>query len=85
MRILHLIESSVNSLTCRNEEKFLDRIRYLLSHPVQAEGIRRAGRRRALAEHTYHRRYPSLFDAIGLDYSTRTGALGALFAQLEVA
>jgi spore maturation protein CgeB len=83
--LAHFFEPGKEIVTYRNEEELLDRVRYLLSHPVQAESIRRAGRRRALAEHTYHRRYLSLFEAIGLDYSAQTSALGPLFAQLEVA
>jgi hypothetical protein len=83
--LTHFFEPGKEIVTYRNEEELLDRVRYLLSHPLQADAIRKAGRRRALAEHTYHHRYLSLFEAIGLDYSARSGALESIFAQLEVA
>lgn len=83
--LTHFFEPGREIVTYRSEEELLDRVQYLLRHPVQAETIRRAGRRRALAEHTYHHRYLSLFAAIGLDYEAQAGSLGSLFAQLEAA
>jgi spore maturation protein CgeB len=53
-------------VTYRNEEDLLAQVRRLLDHPQDAERIRRAGMRRALAEHTYHHRFETLFRAIGL-------------------
>lgn len=53
-------------VTYRNEEELLAQVRRLLDHPEEAERIRRAGRLRALAEHTYHRRFEALFHAVGL-------------------
>jgi spore maturation protein CgeB len=41
-------------------------IRRLLSSPADADAIRRAGRARALAEHTYERRYDEIFSLAGL-------------------
>jgi spore maturation protein CgeB len=53
-------------LVYRNQHELLDKIRFYLAHPAQAEMIRQAGRKRALAEHTYHERYRKLFKALGL-------------------
>jgi len=41
-------------------------VRYYLAHPVQAEQIRQAGRKRTLRDHTYQRRFAQLFERIGL-------------------
>jgi len=83
--LTHFFEPGREIVTYRNEEELLDRVRYLLRRPEQAEAIRLAGRRRALAEHTYHHRYLSLFAAIGLKYSANSGSLEPFFAQLGVA
>ena len=83
--LTHFFEPGREIVTYRNEEELLDRVCYLLRHPAQAEEIRLAGRRRALAEHTYHHRYLSLFDALGLKCPSQAGLLAPLFAQLEVA
>lgn len=50
----------------RSEIELLDKIRFYLANPVSAENIRAAARRRALAEHTYHRRFETLFAAMQL-------------------
>jgi hypothetical protein len=51
----------------RNQHELLDKIRYFLQHPQEAENIRKAGRERALRDHTYHHRYQTLFKLIGLE------------------
>jgi spore maturation protein CgeB len=43
----------------------LDKIRWLLDNPDQAEMIRRAGRARALREHTWEMRFERVFRLIG--------------------
>jgi hypothetical protein len=50
----------------RSAHELLDKARYYLAHPDHAERVRRAGHTRALRDHTYHRRFETLFDAIGL-------------------
>lgn len=50
----------------RSEQELLDKILYYLSHPYQAETIRKAGYQRALSEHTYHRRFQQLFSQLGI-------------------
>jgi hypothetical protein len=50
----------------RHPEECADKLRFYLSHPAEAEKIREAGYRRALAEHTAHRRFQQLFRMMGL-------------------
>jgi hypothetical protein len=64
--LTHFFEPGREIVTYRNEEELLAAVRRLLAHPEEAERIRKAGLRRALAEHTYHHRFESLFRAIGL-------------------
>jgi spore maturation protein CgeB len=64
--LTHFFEPGREMVTYRNEEELLAQVRRLLDHPEEAERIRRAGTRRALAEHTYHHRFESLFRAVGL-------------------
>lgn len=56
-------------LIYRNQHELLDKIRYYLAHPTEAEEIRQAGHARALRDHTYHRRFQTLFAEIGLENS----------------
>ena len=46
-------------------EDLLEKIRWLLSEPDQAERIRRAGRERALREHTWEMRFDRVFRMLG--------------------
>ena len=54
-------------LVYRNQYELLEKVRYYLAHPEEADKIRQAGHARALRDHTYHRRFQSLFQAIGLE------------------
>ncbi|MCL5998017.1 MAG: glycosyltransferase, partial [Chloroflexi bacterium] len=54
-------------LVYHNQHELLDKVRYYLAHPDEAEQIRRAGQARALRDHTYHRRYQVLFRQLGLE------------------
>jgi len=51
----------------RNQYELLDKIKYYLSHPNEAEKIRKAGYKRALECHTYQKRFKDLFKKIGLN------------------
>ncbi|MGA7234940.1 MAG: glycosyltransferase [Bryobacteraceae bacterium] len=64
--LTHFFEPGREIITYRSEEELLSQVRWLLDHPGEAERIRRAGHRRALAEHTYHHRFETLFRAVGL-------------------
>lgn len=50
----------------RSEEELIDLMKFYLSRPDLVECIRAAGYRRALACHTYHKRYLDLFNMIGI-------------------
>ncbi|QOV89437.1 CgeB family protein [Humisphaera borealis] len=53
-------------VTFRTAEELTDKAAYYLKHPTEREKIREAGRRRALAEHTWHERFRMVFRTIGL-------------------
>lgn len=50
------------------KEELLEKIRYYLKHPDEAEAIRIAGHKRALKDHTWENRFKELFNKIGLNY-----------------
>jgi len=49
-----------------SQYELLDKARFYLSHPEDAERIRQAGHARALRDHTYQRRFQQLFEALHL-------------------
>lgn len=49
-----------------SQYELLDKIKYFLSHPQEAEKVRQAGYQRALKCHTYQKRFQDLFKKIGL-------------------
>lgn len=53
-------------ITYRDGHELADTIRHYLAHPAEREAIRRAGQQRALAEHTWQKRFEKAFEAIGL-------------------
>jgi spore maturation protein CgeB len=52
--------------TYRTPEELADKIRYYLKRPSAAEGLREAGYRRALRDHTWRRRFEELFQRLEL-------------------
>jgi spore maturation protein CgeB len=52
--------------TYSSHEELVDKTKFYLSHPVQAEVLREAGYRRALRDHTWERRFEELFRKTGL-------------------
>ena len=60
-------EPNQEVLVYRNQYELVDQVRYYLAHPEQAERIRQAGHARALRDHTYQRRFETLFRVIGLE------------------
>lgn len=52
--------------TYRVPEELVDKARFYLAHPTAAERLREAGHRRAVRDHTWTRRFESLFTQIGL-------------------
>jgi hypothetical protein len=53
-------------VTWSGVEDLVEKVRWLLSNPGEAEAIRRAGRRRALSEHTWEMRFDRVFRVIGV-------------------
>ena len=49
----------------RNEHELLDKIGYFLSHPGEAQRVRRAGHKRAVECHTYQKRFKDLLKEVG--------------------
>jgi spore maturation protein CgeB len=50
----------------RDKDEMVDKIKYFLSHDNEREKIRRAGYERCLRDHTWHKRFQSVFQEIGL-------------------
>jgi spore maturation protein CgeB len=69
--LAEFFEPDKEVLTYRNPHELLDKVRYYLSHPDQAEAVRQAGHRRALQDHTYHRRFQTLFAQLQLTTEAR--------------
>jgi len=65
--LAEFFEPDKEVLVYNNQHELLDKVRYYLAHPNEAEKIREAGRARALRDHTYHLRFEMLFREIGLD------------------
>jgi len=52
-------------LTYKNERDCAEKIKFLLSRPEQADRIRKAGRKRALQDHTWEKRFEQIFKLAG--------------------
>jgi hypothetical protein len=64
--LAELFEPEREVVTYRSQHEMVEKVRYYLRHAADAESVRQAARKRALAEHTYHSRYRALFHALGL-------------------
>jgi len=53
-------------VTYKGTDDLIDTIRHLLAHPDEADRIRRAGRARALADHTWEMRFERVFRLLGV-------------------
>lgn len=53
-------------LTYSNPNELIAKINYYLSHPVEAEAIRKKGYKRALRDHTWEMRFEKIFHILGL-------------------
>ena len=65
--LAEMFEPDKEVVVYRNQHELLDKVRYYLAHPQEAERVRQAGRARALRDHTYQRRFETLFQVIGLE------------------
>ena len=64
--LIEFFEPDKEVIMYRNEQELLDKVRYYLRHPNQAEIVRKAGYYRAIADHTYHVRFRKLFAELKL-------------------
>ena len=61
-----VFEPGKEILTYRTFDELLKKIHYFLDHPDEAETLRKAGRRRAVSEHTWEMRFEKIFKLAGL-------------------
>jgi len=59
-------ETDKEVIVFRSEHELLEKVKYYLYHPREAEKIRWAGHKKALKCHTYQKRFEDLFTKIGL-------------------
>jgi spore maturation protein CgeB len=52
--------------TYQSPEELVEKTRFYLAHPSQAEKIREAGYRRAVRDHTWEKRFAQLFEKLGM-------------------
>jgi spore maturation protein CgeB len=64
--LAEMFEPDQEVIIYRSQHELLDKVRFYLEHPDEAEKIRQAGKRRALSEHTYHIRFEKLFKTLSL-------------------
>jgi spore maturation protein CgeB len=64
--LAELFEPDQEVLVYRDLEELIDKAQFYTIHPGAGEKIRRAGLRRALADHTWQKRYEKLFGIIGV-------------------
>jgi len=64
--LAEMFEPNKEVIVYRSQHELLDKVRFYLANPNQAEKVRQAGRKRALSEHTYHKRFQDLFKTLGL-------------------
>jgi spore maturation protein CgeB len=65
--LTEFFEPDKEVLVYSNEHELLEKVRYYLSHPEEADRVRRAGQHRALNSNTYQRRFQDLFAKIELN------------------
>ena len=52
--------------TYRNVPELMDKIKYYLENPIEAESIRKAGRQRALRDYTWEKGFEKVFNEMGI-------------------
>jgi spore maturation protein CgeB len=57
-----------------SEAELIEKAKYYLAHPQQAQAIREAALKRARAEHTWQKRFVDVFDQMGIDHRSRLEA-----------
>ena len=64
--LAEMFEPDREVIVYEDSHELLSKVKYFLRNESEAENIRRAGRKRALRDHTYQRRFEQLFDKLGL-------------------
>jgi Uncharacterized protein conserved in bacteria len=64
--LAEFFEPDKEVLVWRNQHELLEKTQYYVEHPEAGDEIRAAGRKRALACHSYEQRFKQLFKEIGL-------------------
>jgi spore maturation protein CgeB len=64
--ITEFYEPDNQIVTYRSSDELVDKTRYYLAHPNEAERVRAAGYERARRDHTWTQRFKELFSKIGL-------------------
>jgi spore maturation protein CgeB len=64
--LAEMFEPDQEVLVYHNQYELVDKARFYLKNPDKAEKIRKAGRKRALADHSYQKRFKDLFVKLGL-------------------
>lgn len=64
--LAEMFDPKTEVIACRTNDERIDKINYFLYHESEANEIRHATRRRALNDHTYHKRFQTLFHFLGL-------------------
>lgn len=57
-----------------SEAELIEKAKFYLAHPQQAQAIREAALKRARAEHTWQKRFVDVFDQMGIDHRSRLEA-----------
>ena len=65
--LLDFFEADREVVTFNDRAELIEKATWYLEHPEMRERIRNAGRRRALAEHTWQARFVKVFREIGLE------------------
>jgi len=63
--LAEMFEPDKELVTFSTADEMIEKIRYYLAHEDKRSAIAAAGRRKALAEHTYARRFGRMFELIG--------------------
>jgi len=64
--LAEMFEPDKEVIVYKDGDEMLSKIRFYLTHPQEADKIRRAARLRALSDHTYQKRFEQLFATIGI-------------------
>ena len=61
-----LFEIGKEIVTYRTPEECADKVSYYLNHQDEAKAVGKAGRERAIHDHTWEKRFEQIFEVLGL-------------------